>query len=378
ITVQLVDGDQDRSLWSETYDGNLNNVLDMQSTIAQQVADELLIQIGPDVKTHISKVPTKNIDAYSKYLEALGNFGDTDKNLQLYSDAIELDPEFAEAYTGLATEKLFAAYISKIDIDNVDQYIGEIKNLLFKALKLDPNNARAYDLLGSTVLRFDWDFEKAEYYLTKAQELNPSSADSEYVLYLIAIGRFEEALNYNTFGVIPFKPNLSGVWLDQGRCYVYLKNPEKTRESIQIAMGKEDVTPGWHPGLLNLLCYLQDYEELIANFEAMTNREEVLPQQLSMAAVAYWHTGQQEKAKDILAEIRLMNQNPRINSPDYFMAIIYAQSGEYDLAFTSLNRAFQNREMHLHWLKVEFLLEPLRNDPRYVEPCKKIGIELDT
>jgi len=327
ITVQLVDGGTDAFLWSEAYDGKLEGIFDMQRTIAHSVAEALKVQISPHVKQRISKVPTENMQAYSNYLEALGSFGNTEKNIPLLEEAIQLDPGFADAYVQLATEKMHELSVSEASPENFKNRAEQIKAMLHQALSLDPDNARGHFMLGSCSYTYDWDFEKAAFYHRRALELQPAAINNTYPMYLLAAERPEDALQYNTFRVLATTPNHSGVWLLQALCYTYLNNQELASESLEKAkkLGGQSVLK--HTGLAWILCLHGKYDEILANWELLTGEDYKAPRHSAMA-VAYAKTGQPEACKTIVDQLKQVSNKSPVGSPAYFTALIYAQTKE--------------------------------------------------
>lgn len=375
ITVQLVDGGTDTFLWSETFDGKLERVFEMQRTIAQRVADELKIQISPQVQERILKTPTENLQAYSKYLETVGSFGNAEKNIPLLEEAIQLDPRFADAYVRLATEKIYELSISEASPEKFKDRAEQIKAMLHNALSVDPENARGHYWLGICSFVYDWDFEKAEFYHQRAYELQPGAMNITYPWYLLAAGRPEDALQYNTFRVLAASPNNWLAWLAQALCYTYLNNHELASESLEKAkkLGGQYILK--HEGLALILCLHGKYDEILQQWELLTEEDYKSPRRSAMAAIAYAKMGQLEPCKTIIDHLKQQSDKSPVGSSSYFAALIYAQNKETDLAFEWLEIAYQNHETEMGWLNAELLFQPLHGDPRWMEILDKVGFD---
>ena len=197
-TVQLIDVDSQEHLWSEAYDGELEDLFTVQREIAEQVADELRVHLLPAEREEIAKVPTKNRDAHTSYLR--GRYAWSQWNeaallnaVEYFQQAIELDPGFALAFAGLADTYSLMAYLGFLPSSEAHQKASEAVR---KALGLDESLAEAHSALAMLKIVFCGHLEEAEEDLLKAIELNPNCATAHqwYALVLSATGREEEAL----------------------------------------------------------------------------------------------------------------------------------------------------------------------------------------
>ena len=374
ITVQFIDGKTDTHLWSEIYDGLLDNIFEVQSDIALQVADKLRAEISPGVKERINIRPTENMQAYSNYLEARAEYSDPNRVEDLLLQAIDLDPEFGEAYVSLGITKAMKIIFTRDIIpEDFDVYLSEIKDLLTKGSILSPNYPESYIWLGALALWFDWDFNKTQEYYDKALQLNPSLPLTAVTEYLLSTGRFEDALQ-NSFSTIQGNHNSTNIWIMHGMAHYFLGNKQKVLECIEIAKSKA------HNIVVNgnyqrLLVYLGRYEEAIANYKIL-NEDQMTPRALGFAAVAHYHDGNQDATNELISELKLQSEISPIGSPAFHVAMIYAQMNKLGLAFEWLEKAYQDKEVEMYWLMVEPPFSPLYNDPRWEEMLFKVGFEI--
>jgi TolB-like protein len=178
INVHLTRTSNDKDLWIENYDRNLDNPLKVQQDISQKIVAELKIQLSPEEEKTLEKFPTKNMEAYKLFVEGhLINDSrkkeDLEKNIELNKQAVALDPNFAEAYTeiGLSTF-LLDAYYSDL---GWEQWPKKAMPYLDKALQLDPNNAMVYGVKGM-IANNAGNWEEAKELFEKAILLNPNNA----------------------------------------------------------------------------------------------------------------------------------------------------------------------------------------------------------
>lgn len=371
ITVQFIDGETDKHLWSETYDGTLDSVFVMQSQIAQQIARELKAQISPELKERINTIPTQNMEAYRLYLEARA---DAEFSYDRLMEVVRLDPNFGEAWVDLARRKLFDIIITRNALPkDLDQYLLEVQELFDKGMKLSPDYAEGHLWLGAKYLWFEWNFEEAEKHHKRALELNPALPQTAYTEFLLSKGDFNEALE-NSYRTIEADPLSSNVWITTALVYHFLGESEKVNESITIAEGKGNnlIADG---NLYRVLAFEGQYERLLDHYHKI-NDERANPRLLGYAGIAYYHTNRQSQVDSIIQQLKLQSKESPVGSPAFHLALIYAQMGETEAAFKWLEKAYQDREVEMYWLKVEPPFKPLYNDPRWEEMLYKVGFNV--
>jgi TolB-like protein len=200
ITIQFIEAERDAHLWTETYDRELTaaNIFSIQSEIAKIVADALRATLTPEEQDQIAMAPTKNLAAYQAYLLgkqrlAKRSSGSLAEAVDYFEQAIDLDPNFALAYVGLAY-----SYTAQIDWSGMpkDEMIAKAEPLVERALELNDRLGEAYAELGFFQIERA-DFEGAEATYQRALELSPNYSDAYRgygVLLRYLLGRPEEAL----------------------------------------------------------------------------------------------------------------------------------------------------------------------------------------
>ena len=215
VNVQLIDAFRDRHIWAERYDRTLADSLGLEGELATKIADELSAQLTPDEKVRVAKKPTRNADAYDLYLRALPYEQGPDTLLQdyrraveLYSQAIQLDPDFALAHARLAST---CAEIYHFH-EPLDSWKNKARSEAEIALRLQPGLGEAHFALGQCAYWFDDDYERALREFATAQQLSPN--DSNIAALVAAIlrrqGHWEESLaGYERAGKLdPQNPNV--------------------------------------------------------------------------------------------------------------------------------------------------------------------------
>ena len=190
VNVQLIDARWDRHLWAHRYDRTIEDSLGLEGELATEIADALRARLTPEEKVRVAKKPTQNPEAYLLYLRALPYeqgpdtlFEDYRQAVELYSKAIELDPDFALARAHLASTcaEIFHFY------EPLDSWKKRARREAETALRLQPDLGEAHFALGQCAYWFDTDFDRALAELAKARELLPN--DSNVGAYVAAIRR---------------------------------------------------------------------------------------------------------------------------------------------------------------------------------------------
>ncbi|MGD9346270.1 MAG: protein kinase [Candidatus Aminicenantes bacterium] len=205
LIVQLIEPGKERHIWANEYDRDWKDIISVQSEVAQTVAKELQVAIAPEEKQLIEKIPTTNMTAYDAYLN--GQFhlnkvtlNDLDTAMRYFELAIDKDPEFAEAYVGIAGVWVWRQQFMAV---SADEAAPKIREACEKALELDSSISGAYEMLAGMHAWGGWDWKAGEEALIKAISTNPNSASAHsfYAFLLSVLGRTEEAAGHIELGL---------------------------------------------------------------------------------------------------------------------------------------------------------------------------------
>src|SRR5213595_1147009 len=199
VNVQLINAQTDSQLWADTYDRKLTDLFAVETEIATKIADTLQAKLTGSEKQAIAAIPTKNTEAHELYLRGRfywnkGLGPEFDKSRQYYQQAIELDPNYALAYAGLADFYGFAFAVGLLPPEEkwakMEEYMAN------KALEMDPTLGEAYNPLAAAKLYYRRDWPAAERDFRRGLELSPNFAEmhAHYAICLVMFGRNEEAL----------------------------------------------------------------------------------------------------------------------------------------------------------------------------------------
>jgi tetratricopeptide (TPR) repeat protein len=382
ITVELVDARTNKSLWGEQYERKLSELLTTQREIVAEIVGKLQLKLSGESEQKLAKKYTDNSEAYQLYLQGRYHWNKREikafeKAVEFFKQAIEKDPNYALAYSGLAdTYSLFPRFGDFRPKD----YMPQAKTAALKALELDPNLAEAHTSLAQVILYYEYDFAGAEKSFRRAIELDPNYATGHqwYGVLLMSIGRNDEAIEQGKKAVEldPFSmiinSDLNFCLFSANRFDEALLQNKKLNElfpnevrfhnfngQVYAAQGKYD----------------QAVEEYLLSLKATSDFK---PENITKLKEAYEKGGWDGYGK-MAQEIRLENLNARqAKDPNgYFspmaFANAYAWGKDKDKTIEYLNKAYEERERPLVELKPNKIWDFVRDDPRFKELVKKVG-----
>jgi TolB-like protein len=359
ITVQLVNGENEKTIWRQTYDRSLADVFSVQSDVAQRIATSLRAHVTPDVMSRMQSVRTTSQDAYDLFLKARALNADyngfptepvIDSMIILYRKAISLDKKFADAYTGLGQCYWMLAHYSS----NFTQEQWRLsKEYILKALDLDPTSGWAYGELALVKYLWDSDIEAARKYFDKALELSPGNLDvhTHYFNFYARIGECEGARR-------EFEAMKA---LD--------KNPH-TGHGFVLIMCLGDTTELHKLDRRVLKKYSVQYHMLKGDYNTVIEKFEEYSRPWGFVGEAYARIGQRKKALQILNELIQAPKQRRVSNTG--IASIYMALGDEDKCYQILEQALKERDWSIHTMfQFYYSLNQKRNDPRMKEFVKR-------
>jgi DNA-binding winged helix-turn-helix (wHTH) protein/TolB-like protein/Tfp pilus assembly protein PilF len=377
VTVQLVNVQDGKVLWGSKFDENFTDIFALQDAISDHVARAIEPGLTGEERMLVAKRYTAAPDAHRAYVrgrilwnQRTGN--DIREAIKYFNEAIERDPNYALAYSGLAdANSLLADYTGTPPRESY----GMARDAALKALELDQNLAEGHTSLAYVKMYYYWDWPGVEAGYRRAIELNQNYATAHqwYSEYLAAMGRFDEALAEirRAKEIDPLAPviNAGEVWI--------LYFARRYDEAIETGKKLQDTNPDFAEINEYLKrCYDQKgmYREAITARQMRRKLVGIDPTESSAikrAAAAtnheaYWKSRLEQEIDDAKRE------------PPYpfDMAEIYAQLGEKDKAFAWLEIAYEQRTYLMMYLNVAPNLDPLRSDPRFADLLRRVGLRL--
>ena len=374
VHAQLIRGATDEHLWSEEYDRELKDVLALQSDLAQAIAGKVAVTVtGPERAKLVAKRRVSP-EAYDSNLKGrfvldyrVNSRADVEQSIAYFQDAIERDPSFAQAYVGLgdAYELLDTATYG----GNPQEMHTNALTAAQKALELDPELVDAHLLLaGIRSQQYQWNEAEAEY--KRAIELGSNSAEAhfEYAMFLSLQGRVDEAMAWCK-RASELDPPVNG----SAGAGSLLLNARRYDEALSeyrdlLALGSNHVEALWGIGLV--LMAKHQPEQAVPVLEKAVSVSNQSPGIVGGLVMAYAQAGRRTDALRLLAELKKHEQ------PGYSGAFViaYLGLGDYDQAFAWLNRAYQEHANIMQYLKVLFIFDPVRGDPRFKDLLRRVGL----
>ena len=375
ITAQLVHANADRHLWAQTYERDLGDILKLQNEVAQDVAHQIRLQLSPEQSAKLESARPVNPEAYETYLRGRYFWNQRTesalwKSVELFQHAIDLDPNSALPYAGLADAyQVLGSWAfeaaSPIEMRPKALVAGQ------RALQLDPMLAEAHTVLAGGKHGFEWDWKGAELEYQRAIQLNPSYAHAHqwYGQLLCEMCRFDEcraeadrahALDPLNL-VMPKDP-----WAYWERRY------EDAIASIQKTLELDPNFGLERRSLGQVYEQLEMYDGAIRELQHAVDLSGGHPVDLSALGHAYAVSGRREKALQVVQKLRELSSKRYVSGFD--VALVYVGLGEKDKAMDWLDKAYQEHSGWMLHLKVDPRLDPLRSDPRFQDLLRRVGL----
>jgi DNA-binding winged helix-turn-helix (wHTH) protein/TolB-like protein len=366
IQVDLVDAVHDSQVWGATYEGDRAELVDLQERIAQDVALQLKPALTLEDKQHLAYRATDNADAYRTYLEAryFWNQRSADgirKAIKLFQRSVELDPNFAMAYSGLADSYATLGYLS--DIAPRDAF-PLAKRYALQALQLDDSLADAHASLAYVKFYFEWDWPGADAEFKRAIALNPRYPVTHqwYSVYLLAIGRTNEGFREIRLAQ-EYDPLSLAINTDVGFHYYYTAQYAEAVKQLKAVLNMKADFALAHLWLGRTYQQLGRYDDALSEFRQAQVAFGDWPVLVAARGSVQAMAGRTHDAREAAAELLSLSESRFVTS--YGVALIYSGLNEKEAAFHWLERAFAERSHWLVWLPLDPRWANLRADPRF-------------
>ena len=372
ITGQLIHAGTEDNLWSDTFSGDLTDILTLQAEVAQSIAAGIEVTLTPDEESLLANAPPVNAKAHEAYMRGLHSLqrktrAGWDKAIEFFDEAINEDPEFALAHAGLAR-----AYIGLTTTHLAPkETMPFARDAATKALLLDENSAEAHAVLGTVKLTYDWDWVGAEVEFKRALELNLNSASAHlgYAEYLAAMLRPDESLAHLEKAealdpVSIVQSDIYGLALFMGRRY------DLTIEFCRRAIRTDPDFWAPHAWLGLALSMDGRYAEAIEELKE-SRRLNDIPLVAASLGDVFARSGDAQSAWDIIDHLD-EEAKTRYVCP-YEVGVIYVGLSEQDEAFGRLDQACDDRSDCIPWLQADERLDPIRPDPRFDALLRRAG-----
>ena len=372
VTAQLIHASTDRHLWAQEFEGDLRDILGLQNQIARAVADEIRVKLTPEQKSLLSGVRMLNPEAHEAYLRgfyAMPTIDGFQEKIRDFNRAIELDPTYAMAYVGVANSYIQLGHMVAL---RPQEAFPAAKVAALKAIALDDNLADAHEALGTVAFLYDWEFERAEKEFRRAIELNPNSADAHagYSDFLAAMGRGDEAISQRKKNIENDPLSVEAI-AELARVLYWTRHYDEA-----ITEARKVLTIG--PDLLRADVFLGlslvqkgEFPEALVELEHSVSLWKD-DSWIGFVAYAKAASGDKAGAYRILGDLERRSKKHYV-SP-WWLASIYSGVGNKEKALFFLERAYEGREHDLVFSKAWPMFDNLRQDARYRDLMKRVGL----
>jgi pentatricopeptide repeat protein len=376
VHAQLIRASTDEHLWSDEYDGELGDVLALESEVAQSIARRVEVKVTGEERARLIAAHHVSPEVYESYLKAENEFGKSSSQAELeqdiayFEETIGKDANFAPAYVGLAN--VYERLGSVLGGAPPKETHPKMMSAARKVIELDPDLAEPHVLLAE-VYQKQWQWSDAEAEFKRALELNSNDAGAHvgYAKWLLCQGRTDEALAWvqrarelDPLGGAGITP-VGGVAITNGFILFYARRYDEAIREL-----RNDDPNHWYLGLA-LIANGQPDEAITVLEKALgTNRN---PAVMSVLVRAYAHAGRRKEALRLLDELKRRQQTSYVAAAPFVNA--YLGLGDNEQALAWLERAYQEQSNMLQLIKVHPYFDPLRGDPRFEDLVHRVGLD---
>jgi len=384
ITAELIQGATDKTLWSNSYQGDVRDVLSLQSDVASAIVGEIKVTLQPQERAQLASARPVDPAAYEAYLKGRYYWNrrtgeDIEKSIQYFQQAVDKDPKYALAYSGLAD-----AYHVLWVYGNASprQYHARAKAAALKALELDDNLSEAHTSLAAILVDDEWDFAGADREFQRALALNPNYSTARQWLaeYYVYIGDFERALAEikKAQQVDPVSPLMNTLY---GDVFLLSRRYDEAIEWLKKAIGFDRNFYLAHSKLRDAYLGKGMVDAAIAEDE-ISARLAGLSTDESIALVAALRQGFSESGIKGYWRARLALATRRVqagakqgyDASTYSLASIYAHLGNGEESFRWLEKAFEERDADIFYFNTAPEFDFMRAQARGRELLSRIGL----
>ena len=375
ITAQLIQAQDDKHLWAESYQGNLRDTLALQQKAASDIAEQIRIEVTPQERGALKHVRKIDPDAYEEYLKGRYFWNKRTaeglrKAVNHFNQSIAKDPKYAAAYSGLAdTYALLGDW--EYAVMTPQEAMPKAKAAARKALELDSGLGEAHASLAFCLDGFDWDFQAADREFRQAIELNPGYATAHhwYSWHLALLGRNSEAIAEMTKAK-SLDPISLVINSDLAELLLIAHFPDESTEQSRKTIEMDGDFAFSHNQLAQAYLAKHRYGEAIAELQKAVLISGNSPTFTANLARAYAATNRKAEAT------RLLNDLMKRSTPGFphatEIAMIYTALGDKDQAMTWLNLGYQER--FNPGVLIRPCFDPLRTDSRFQELVRRVGL----
>src|SRR5262245_12660606 len=367
VTAELTECCEGFTLWSETFEREFQGIFALQDEITRAIVDalKLKLEIAPATGR------ARSMEAYDLYLQGLflsdkSTEAALRKSLEFFQSALDKDPRFARAWTGIAKSWL---WLADTYVNPVEAY-SKVRQAALNAINIDDGEAEAHVYLAETKRILDWDLRGAEGEFIRAFEIDSNSTTSNYFIaaFYAAIGEREKALTYlsRTAKIDP-----ASLWVSNFACeiYRYFGLIDEAMAAGERSLHLDPTFLYGEPLLAALYREMGRFDDAIALYKKSQDVSGRVPFGL---AITYAKMNRKSEAREILVAACASRGS---YTPGDATAHVHVVLQEHEEAMRELDRAYDEHSSSLHFIGIAPEFAPLRPDKRFVSIVNKIGLE---
>ena len=375
IGTELVDVATGSQLWGAQYDRKPGDIFAVQDEISNEISGKLRLQLTRAEKKRLTKRHTENAEAYRLYLKGRHHWNRWTeegfyKAIEYFQQAVEKDPSYALAYTGLADSYVLLGWNSYLP---PKEAFPKGKAAAMTALQLDPDLAEAHTSLAALLWLHDWQWEEAQTEFKRSLELSPTypTANHWYAEYVMTMGRHEEAIarmkNGQELDPLSLIINVAVGW-----AFYFARRYDEAIEQLRRTVELDPNYPVtyWILGLL--LRKTGCYELAITEGEKGVKLSGGSPLMRAALAHTFGAAGRTKEAFQMLDDLTELAKQKYV--APYFFAGIHIGLGENDRAIEYLEKSYEEHSHWLIYLHIDPSMDGLRDDPRFQDLLRRVGL----
>ena len=379
IGVELVDVATGTQLWGAQYDRKPGDIFAIQDEISNEISGKLRLQLTRAEKKRLTRRHTEDAEAYRLYLQGRHHWSRWTeegfyKAIEYFQQAVVKDPRYALAYTGLADSYVLLGWNSYLA---PNEAFPKGKVAAMTALQLDPDLGEAHTPLAAVLWLHDWKWQEAQAEFQRSLELNPTypTANHWYAEYVMTMGRQVEAIakmkNSQELDPLSLIINVAIGWAS----YMARRYDEALEQLLRtVELEPNYPVTYWILGLL----YRKTgrYELAISVGEKGVNLSGGSPLMRAALAHTLGESGRGQEALQLLEDLTKLAKHKYV--APYFFAGIHIGLGENDRAIEYLEKSYEEHSHWLIYLHIDPSMDGLRNNPRFQELLKRVGLPAHT
>ena len=376
VHAQLIRAATDEHIWAEEYQREYGSLLEVEEEVSRSIVEHIEVNLTQEDRARLASTHAVDPEAHENYLKGRYYFnqrtqGALNKSIASFQQAIAMDSGYALAYSGLADAYAMLGFRGGLPSKDA---LSRAKTAALKAIELDHTLAEPHASLAFIAETHEWDWATAEREYKQALELKPGDprAHNWYAGNLTYVGRFDDGISEAKRArdldplSLPINNALAGRLLAASRYNEALQQVQETLE-LDSHFAPAHQTLGW------VYLHSGKQEEAIREFQnaLQLSGTEDTDLQLDLG-FGYAVTGKRDEARRILANLEKLHEQGVV--PSGSVAILHGALGESNEAFDWLQKAYEERDPQLTYIKTGRRFEPLRKDPRFAQLVHRVGL----